>query len=204
MRTPVISWMKALCVALGLTACGGPTIAYDPANYPKEHDPRKHEYVIGVADELRVHVWRHDDLSGEALVRPDGVITLPLVGDIKVEGNTPTQVRDEVKRRLGTYVKDESAVVTVAVTGVNSYTFTVSGNVANPGTFEATHFVTVSEAVAMAGGPNRFADTDEMVLVRADKRGNARQIPVNYDLVVSHKQPEQDLVLVAGDTIFVP
>ena len=194
----------AIVSLIGAMGCGGTTIVYDPSNYAKEFDPRKHEYVIGISDELVVNVWRNGDLSGSALVRPDGVITLPLIGDLKVEGSTPTAVRDEVKRRLSAYVKDETAVVTVAVTGINSYRFTVSGNVAQPGSFSSSNFVSVSQALAMAGGPNRFAASEAIVLMRPSGPGKVRQIPINYGQIVSRERPEQDLMIVAGDTLYVP
>jgi len=193
-----------LLVSTVLAACGGPEIVYDPANYRKEHNPSKHEYVIGVSDTLQINVWRNPEVSSSATVRPDGTITLPLIGDVKVENRTPTEVKGEVSKRLSAYVKDESAVVTVAVTGVNSYRFTVAGNCARPGIFTTRYYVTVAEAVAMAGGPTRFADTEQVILVRTDPNGRVRQIPINYDSVRSRDNPEQDLVLMSGDTVFLP
>lgn len=192
-----------LALAALSPACG-PTYVYDPANYAKEYDPRKHEYVIGVGDQLRVNVWRMPDLSSDVLVRADGVITMPLIGDVRVAGSTPTQVREELKRRLSEFVKDETAVITVAVTSINSYRFVVSGNVARAGIYSANHFVSVSEAIAMAGGPNQFASTEQILLIRMDSPGKFRQIPINYDDIASRTRPEQDLVLKAGDTVFVP
>lgn len=199
--------LAVLAAALGLVATGAgcsPTFVYEPANYAKELDPRKHEYVIGVGDGLQVTVWRMPDLSSGALVRPDGIITMPLIGDVQVAGSTPTQVREELKKRFSEFVKDETAVVTVAITTVSSYRFVVSGNVARAGIFASNYYVSVSEALAMAGGPNQFASTDQILLIRMDKPGKYRQIPINYDAIVSRERPEQDLVLKAGDTIFVP
>jgi len=195
---------KLLLLALLVAGCGGPTIVYDPANYAKEYDPRKHEYIIGVSDGLQITVWRNPDLSAGVTVRPDGTVTMPLIGDLKVAGSTPSQVKAEVTQKLSAFVKDESAVVTVAVTGVNSYRFTVAGNVAHAGIFETHYYVTVAEAIAMAGGPTRFADTDQILLVRTDPNGRVRQIPINYEAVRSRAQPEQDLVLMTGDTVFLP
>jgi polysaccharide export outer membrane protein len=196
--------LGSLLSVMLLSACGGPEIVYDPANYRKENNPAKHEYIIGVSDTLQVNVWRNPEVSSAATVRPDGTITMPLLGDVKVEGRTPTEVKNEVTKRLSAYVKDESAVVTVAVTGVNSYRFTVAGNCTRPGIFTTRYYVTVAEAVAMAGGPTRFADTDQIILVRTDPNGRVRQIPINYDSVRSRDNPEQDLVLVSGDTVFLP
>jgi polysaccharide export outer membrane protein len=201
-RVPLAAAAGLALAALSL-GCS-PTYVYNPANYAKEYDPRKHEYVIGVGDQLRVNVWRMPDLSSEALVRADGVITMPLIGDVRVAGSTPTQVREELKRRFSEFVKDETAVITVAVTSINSYRFVVSGNVARAGIYTASHFVSVSEALAMAGGPNQFASTEQILLIRMDSPGKFRQIPINYDDIASRARPEQDLVLKAGDTVFVP
>jgi polysaccharide export outer membrane protein len=189
---------------VGICAGCEPTYQYSPANYAKEYDPRKHEYVIGVGDQLQVTVWGMADLSSSALVRPDGVISMPLIGDVDVAGSTPTQVRTELTKRFAQYVKDQTAVVTVALTAVNSYRFVVSGNVARAGIFSSNYYVSVSEALAMAGGPNQFASTDQILLIRMDSPGKFRHIPINYDAIVSRDHPEQDLVLKAGDTVFVP
>ena len=193
----------ALPIVLAVSGCG-PDIVYDPANYKKEHNPSNHEYVIGVSDLLQINVWRNPEVSSAATVRPDGTITMPLIGDIKVAGRTPTDVKAEISKRLTAFVKDESAVVTVAVTGVNSYRFTVAGNVVRPGIFTTRYYVTVAEAIAMAGGPTRFADTDQVLVVRTDPNGRVRQIPIDYDAVRSRDRPEQDLVLMSGDTVFLP
>jgi polysaccharide biosynthesis/export protein len=200
----VSSSAAAALVLAALSAGCAPTYVYNPANYAKEYDPRKHEYVIGVGDHLQITVWRMQDLSSGALVRPDGVITMPLIGDVSVAGSTPTQVREELKKRLSQYVKDETAAVTVAVTTVDSYRFVVSGNVARAGIFTANYYVSISEALALAGGPNQFASTKQMLLIRMDSPGKFRHIPINYDDVVSRERPEQDLVLKPGDTVFVP
>src|SRR5580693_1659395 len=88
---------------LSMVGCG-PSI-YDTYEYGKEWDPRKHEYIVGVADVVRIVVYRTPELSGEGTVRPDGVITLPLIGDVTVAGKTPTQIREETKQKLSAYVK---------------------------------------------------------------------------------------------------
>jgi polysaccharide export outer membrane protein len=104
-----------LFVLLG--ACGG-TVRYD-YDYAKEPDPRRNEYVIGVADHLAIKVWKNPDLSTDAAVRPDGTITMPLIGDLTADGKTPSRLKEEITKALAKYVRDEGAVVTVAVTGVN-------------------------------------------------------------------------------------
>jgi polysaccharide export outer membrane protein len=157
--------------------------------------------VVGVADTLAVSVWRDQELSTEATVRPDGTITLPLIGEVRAVGKTPDQLTKEIRERVGRFVKD--AIVTVAVTEVNSYRFTVAGNVGHPGIFTSRYYVTVSQALALAGGPNRYAE-DEIVIVRKDPSGKIRRIPVDYDDVLEGDAPEQDLVILAGDNIYVP
>jgi polysaccharide biosynthesis/export protein len=160
--------------------------------------------VIGVADVLRITVWHNADLSTDARVRPDGTITMPLIGDLAAAGRTPSALRGEIQKRLGAFVKDESAVVTVAITEVNSYRFTVSGNVERAGTFSSRYYVRVAEAIAMAGGPNRFASPSHVTILRPAGEGKVRQIPVNYEDVRSGARPDEDLVILPGDNVFVP
>ena len=189
-----------LWLAIGIAVCGsGAAIQYD---YSKEVDPRRTEYVIGIADQLQVRVWKNPDLSTEAVVRPDGTITMQLVGDILADGKTPSQLRQEITKLLSDYVKD--ALVTIAVTAINSYSFTVSGNVEHPGVFRSTKYVTVFDAVQLAGGPNRFASPRETKLYRRDRKGATRIIPVDYNAVAEGKEPQANLALLAGDRIDVP
>ncbi len=188
-------------LTLSLVGCTPTMPKYD---YTQEYDPRKHEYVIGPADGLTINVWRNGDLSFQATVRPDGTITMPLIGDLQVAGKTPSQVRDEISKRMQAFVKDESAVVTVAVTEVQSYRFTVAGSVQQAGIFQSDYYVTVAEAIAMAGGPTRFADSGDVKLIRTGPDGAVREIPINYDLIKERKAPQMNLVLVSGDTVFVP
>jgi polysaccharide export outer membrane protein len=192
-----------LAGALSLATVGCPS---RPPNYPyeKEPDPRRSEYVVGVADALRVSVWKNPELNTEIAVRPDGTITMPLIGDVKADGLTPSQLKAELKRRLGTYIKEDDAVVTVAVTAVNSYSVTVAGNVQTPGKFNSNSYLTVSEAVALAGGPTRFATPSDTIIVRQGPRGTSRRIPVNYEQILEGQFLQQNLVLHRGDQVFIP
>ena len=185
--------------ALALWGCG-PSI-YETYDYSKEYDPRKHEYVIGVSDQLAISVYRANDLSAQVTVRPDGVVTMPLIGDLLVGGKTPTQVREEMKKKLSTYIKEDT-VITVTVTGFNSYRFIVSGNVNHSGSFTQKFYINVSEAIAMAGGPNKFAG-DQIVILRLDAKGKVREIPASYKALTSGRHPEQDIAVVSGDTVVV-
>ena len=83
-------------------------------NYASEPDPRSTEFTLGPSDVLHINVWKNPDLSGDTAVRPDGTITLPLVGDIHAAGRTSAEVRQELTQRLATFIKDDSAVVGLA------------------------------------------------------------------------------------------
>jgi polysaccharide export outer membrane protein len=186
-------------LAGGVAGCG--TTAYD---YSREPDPRKGEFVIGASDVLHITVWKNAELTGDARVRPDGTITMPLIGDIVAAGRTPSALKQEITRKLGAFIKtEESSTVSVAVSDVNSYRFTVSGNVEHAGVLLSKYYVTASEAIAMAGGLNKFASPHSLVIIRNDTKG-FRRIPLDYERVASGQHPNEDVVMLTGDTLFVP
>ena len=185
-----------------LASCGARAPDYD---YSKEPNPRRSEFIIGVSDELLVTVWRKPELTTTASVRPDGTITMPLISDVVAAGKTPSQLKQEIQRRIAEFIKlDESTTISVAVTGVNSYRFTVSGEVASPGIHTSKVYVTVAEAIALAGGFTRFANRDDIVLMRRNQAGVIRRIPIVYSLIANGEYPEMNLVILSGDSIFVP
>ncbi len=193
------TWIMALLA--GLVSCSVPPSQHLFADEP---DPRKAEYVIGPSDEISISVWGVDELNATARVRPDGTITFPLIGDVPAAGRTPSELRSEVRTRLKTYVKDESAVVSLVLTQSNSYRVVVSGRVNAPGVVESDHFLTLNEAVVRAGGPTPFAREKRVVLVRRRPDGSTVRIPIRYDLVASGLNPEQNLVLLPDDQIYFP
>lgn len=172
-------------------------------DYAQEPDPRRAEFVIGPSDILRINVWHMPDLSGDAKVRPDGNLTMALIGDLPAAGRTPSALRAEIESRLKSFVKDDSVQVTVALSEVNSYRFTVAGYAEHPGLFTAHQFVTVTEAIALAGGPSRYASLSKVVLIRSSAIG-PRRIPIDLAAIYSGEHPEMNLVVVAGDTIHLP
>ncbi|HTM46916.1 MAG TPA: polysaccharide biosynthesis/export family protein [Polyangiaceae bacterium] len=182
-----------VCGALGCST-GNPGASYADT---RADDPRRHPYIIGVSDLLRVAVWKDVDLTTDASVRPDGTITVPLIGEVVARGRTAVSLQAEITRRLSVFTMQP--VVTVAVVEVNSYHFTVAGEVEHPGMFTSKYYVTLSEAVALAGGPTRYGSTNDMMIVRAGKR-----IPIDYDAILSGKSSDQDLVILPGDAIRVP
>jgi polysaccharide export outer membrane protein len=192
----VLPWTFLLVLGAACATQG----AYD---YNREPDPRSVEFPIGPGDHLKINVWRDQELTTEVRVRPDGAITVPLVGDVRAAGRTSSQIRDEIQQKLAAFMKSETAKVTVIVSEVRSYYFTVSGNVERPGLYRASSYVTVLEAVAMAGEPNRYADSDRLTLLRSE-RGHVKRIPIDYDTLRKGMRMEQNIVVLAGDNIVVP
>jgi polysaccharide export outer membrane protein len=199
---PASRWRRL--VALGfiatLTACGGS----DKSRYANEPDPRAGEYVIGASDELDIQVWKSPELNTKIRVRPDGYLTMALVGDLKAEGLTPSHLREQITKKLRAFLREGEPVVTVAVTGVNSYHVTVAGSVTTPGRYASPVYLTVADAIALAGGPTRFADPEETVVLRRNGNGTVRRIEVDYERILEGKSQDQNLVLLRGDVVFVP
>ncbi|HEY1557726.1 MAG TPA: polysaccharide biosynthesis/export family protein [Kofleriaceae bacterium] len=195
--------MRTVLIVMMLAACGSSVAYYD---YAKEPDPRNHELVLGVGDVVAINVWDQKDLNTDATIRPDGTITMPLVGDIHAAGQTPTALKERIKASLATFVKlGAGNEVAVAVKSWRSYRFTVQGEVGKPGVFTSDQYVNVSEAIAMAGGLTRFARRDGVSLHRIDPKTNTqREIPLDYDEFASGKRPDMNIWVLPGDYIFVP
>jgi len=194
--------LAALVATVLLAACGAAMPDYD---YTKEPDPRNAEYVIGIGDHLGINVWENDALTTDAVVRPDGTITMPLVGDLKAAGDTPSALKARIKTRLADFVKLQGSEITVAVSEANSYRFTIVGEVARQGVYSSAYYVTVLEALSLAGGFSRFANTNGITLQRRDpKTGKVRKIPIVYDILAKGDRPDMNIVVLPGDSIFVP
>lgn len=175
-------------------------------NYAGEPDPRTSEWVLGVGDQLAINVWENPGLTTDATIRPDGTITMPLVGDLRAVGETPTSLKALIRTRLTDFIKlGSGAEITVAVRGANSYRFTIVGEVTRPGVVQLGYYVTVVEAIAMAGGFTRFARRNAIKLLRRDpKTGVTRTIPIAYDFLADGSHPEMNIAILAGDSLFVP
>jgi polysaccharide export outer membrane protein len=200
--------MRPLLVFLLLlvaAACGPKSYDYP---YEKEPDPRNKELILGVGDVVSINVWGEGNagLNTEATIRPDGTITMPLVGDVKAGGRTPSELKETIKAQLQNFVKLAAGnEVTVAVRNWRSYRFTLDGEVSKAGVFTSDHYVTVDDAIAMAGGLTRFAKRSDIVLFRNDpKTGALRQIPLDYDLLASGKRMDMNIYVLPGDRIYVP
>ena len=180
----------------------GPTLLYD---YAKEKDPRAQTYLIDQADHLRINVWRMPELSAEVIVRPDGAVTMPLLGDVQAAGLTTAALQERVAQLLPRYIKDGSADVTVTVLEPNGYRYAVIGNVERGGVFISRYHVTVAEAIALAGGLNRYAAPRRMLILRSDGGGGKKfhRIPIDFTRARSGEHPEENLTLAPGDFVIV-
>ena len=156
-----------------------------------------HVYVIGGEDVLYVRVWREMDFTGSYIVRPDGKITIPLVGDVQATGLTPERLGEQLKQALSEYITDPD--VNVMVTQVNSKKFYISGQVGRPGEFPLVMPTRIFDALSNAGGSRDFANKKKIVIVRG-----AERIHFNYSDMLKGKNPEQNIFLENGDTIIVP
>lgn len=194
-----------LVVGLVLTAIGC-TVPFPKYPYASEPDPRNTEWVLGIGDQVAINVWENAGLTTDATIRPDGNITMPLIGDLRAVGSTPTELKAMIKAKLADFIKlGSGSEITVAVRGANSYRFTIVGEVTRPGVVQLGYYVTIVEALAMAGGFTRFAEKNEMKLLRRDpKTGKSRTIPIAYAFLADGSHPEMNLVMMTGDTLFVP
>ena len=158
-------------------------------------------FRIGPEDILDVQVWKNSDLSRIVPVRPDGMISLPLVNDIQAAGLTPTDLRQQITQRLAEFVP--SPEVSVIVREVHSVKVAVLGAVRMPGLYEVKSPATVLEMLARAQGLNEFADRGRIVVLRQDGSGTTTRIPFNYRKVAEGS--EQDNFSVRpGDIVVVP
>ncbi|GMR24713.1 MAG: hypothetical protein BMS9Abin37_3305 [Acidobacteriota bacterium] len=174
------------------------------AGAQKAPDPRMQaptEYSIGAGDVLQIVTWKEVDFSGSFLVRYDGRITMPLVGDILVSGRTPEQLSKELEEAVGRFV--EMARVTVAIEEPNSAQFFVLGKVAQQGAFPYTRPIRVAQALALAGGFQEFAKLNQIFVIR-EVDGRLIYFPFNYDDFMDKRKLGGNLVLRPGDTIVVP
>jgi polysaccharide export outer membrane protein len=157
-------------------------------------------FRIGPEDILDVQVWKNTDLSRVVPVRPDGMISLPLVNDIQAAGLTPVELRQQITQRLSEFVP--SPEVSVIVREVHSVKVAVLGNVKMPGHYEVNSPATVLELIARAQGLTEFADRGRIVVLRQNGTSTTR-IPFNYRRVA--QDAEQDNFFVRpGDIIVVP
>ncbi len=159
-------------------------------------------YLIGPADVLAIHVWHEPEVSGKVQVRPDGKISLPLIGDLEASGYSPAKLQSAISEKLRTFLDDPE--VTVVVEEVNSRKFNVLGEVEHAGSFPLVRPTRVLDAIAAAGGFRDFAKVRQIYVLRSAANGTTRVLPFNYKEVIQGRRVDQNVLLEAGDTIVVP
>ena len=168
--------------------------------------PVSKEFLLGPEDVLEVTVWRNQDLSRTVVVRPDGKISLPLIGDVQASGLNSSQVAAKIAARLTEF--KENPNVSVSLKEVNSYFIFVLGEVLKPGKYPLKSYATVLQGVSMAGGFTMYASRNKMQVIRTHTneggQENQIRIPVPYNELVSGKGEIENFILKSGDTIVVP
>ena len=172
-----------------------------PANSSAKSAVDSRTYVIGENDILDIDVWKEKELTRSIPVRPDGKISLPLIGEIPASGMTPLQLQEDIARRLKDFLANPA--VTVIVTDPRSHHFNVMGQVVKPGSYPLSQSTTVLDAISLAGGFRDFAKETKVYVLR-NVAGTQTRLPFNYKDAIKGKNPEKNVVLQPGDTVVVP
>jgi len=178
-------------------AAGSPSKTSSPAGIAIGSD-----FVIGAGDVLMVNVWRETEISRTVPVRPDGKLSLPLVGDVIANGRTPKQLEEEITQRLHGYIANPQ--VTVVLQEVKSKKVNILGQVAKPGTYDMRPQMTVLDAIALSGGLKDFARVRKIYVLRVDENGTPRRYRFNYKDVIKGRKLAQNIQMQSRDTIVVP
>jgi polysaccharide export outer membrane protein len=195
-RNPIVSLLLMI----------GSTIASAADSIPAPASPLPVQtYRIGVDDRVQVSVWRNPELSATVPVRPDGKISLPLVGDVPAAGRTAEDVAADVKQRLETYVRDPQVAVILTDLRSNEYLsrVRVTGAVRQPVSITYRQGMTVLDAVLAAGGPTEFASADRTELYRKDGSGT-RTFDVRLGKIMKKGELGTNFPVQPGDIIAIP
>lgn len=158
-------------------------------------------YLLGPEDVLKVSVWKDEHLTQESVVRPDGMITFPLVGEVQAAGRTAEDVRAEIAKRLTKFLPNPN--VTVTVLKVLSYRIYVLGRVNKPGEYQVGHHTDVLQALSMAGGLTPYAAENDIKIIR--RTGQDEEVfPFRYGDAQKGKDLRQNILLQRGDLVMVP
>lgn len=191
-------------LAVVVASSAGPASA-QPASPPAAPSPSggssPPDYVIGPDDVLGVVFWREAELSGDVTVRPDGRITLPVIGEMAAAGLEPEQLRQRILEASKSLLAEPN--VSVVVRTINSRKIFVTGRVTTPGSHALTGPLTAMQAIALAGGLTEYADAKNITILRVE-RGQTHSFKLNYRDVAKGKKLEQNILLRPGDTVVVP
>lgn len=195
--SPAVTPGKPGTTSSGTSTSGAGTASGNTPNYAGPMDASR--YIIGPEDSLQITVWKEPTLSGNFPVRPDGMISLVLVGDLPAAGLTPMALSNDITQRLKKYIQDP--VVTVSVLGVNSQRIFLVGEVNKVGPVMLTPGMTPLQAIVSAGGLSQFANSKRIYILRT-VAGKQQKFPFNYKAAL--KGENTGITLLPGDTIVVP
>jgi polysaccharide biosynthesis/export protein len=169
--------------------------ATSPVTGPVAVDP---SYIIGPEDSIQISVWKEPNFSASLPVRPDGMITLPLVEDVPAAGRTPMQLKADLTERLKKFITDPT--VTVTVLAVNSKRVYFYGEIGHPGPLALTPAMTILQAIDTAGGLTPYANKRKIYVLRGEQ-GKKQKILFDYKKAI---KSGDSITLLPGDEIFVP
>src|SRR5438105_7951746 len=204
-RMAMLLAMAATCAYAGDDANGKQSKSNEKSRESAQTLEAKNQasdYIIGSEDVLAVNVWKEPEISKVLPVRPDGKISLPLIGDTAASGLTPKQLQDNIEKNLEAYMSHPE--VTVIVQEAKSQRFNIVGEVQRPGSYNLGTPMTVLDAIAVAGGFKDFAKTSKVYVLRSSRDGTQERLPFNYKKVIRGRHSEQNVALQAHDTIVVP
>jgi polysaccharide biosynthesis/export protein len=185
---------------LAILAVAASAAAQQPASAPSAKPAAAATaYTIGAGDHLKLFVWKEAELTQEMVVRVDGVITVPLIGDVHAAGLTTAELSTVIQEKLARYVNSPS--VTVGLIGAQSAQFFIVGRVARPGAYALDKPTTFLQALALAGGFTEYAKSERILVFRA---GEAQPLIVNYKKLEGGSDPGENVPLHSGDTLVVP
>ena len=159
------------------------------------------DYVLGPEDVLSISVWKDEHLTKEVVVRPDGMLSFPLIGDVQAAGQTVEDLRLDITKRLSRYIPNPH--VSVAVTKLLSYRIYVLGRVAKPGEYMVGHHTDVLQALSLAGGLTPFAAANDIKVLRR-QQGEEQVFQFRYGDAEKGKDLKQNILLQRGDVVMVP
>jgi polysaccharide export outer membrane protein len=180
---------------------GAPAPAASLSNGSEPPPVTEGTYLLGPEDMVKISVWKDEHLTQEVVVRPDGMISFPLVGDIPAAGRTVEDVRLDLVKRLNKFVPNPH--VSVLATKIQSYKIYVIGRVNKPGEFLVGHYTDVLQALSLAGGLTPFASENDIRIMRRS-RGEQLVFQFRYADVRKGKELGQNIILERGDVVVVP
>ena len=177
------------------------TCAYAGSLYGADLKSQVTPFCLGPEDVLEIYVWKDEVLTRKVLVRPDGKISFPLIGDIHAQGRTVEELRQAIENKMKAFVPD--APVSVMLVLVVSPKIYVVGKVLKPGVYIMGTTLRVVQALAMAGGITPFANKDNILIIRQEN-GSQKTFKFDYNKIADGKKLEQNIYLKRGDTVVVP